>query len=106
MEVLVQKVDFLFMEADDLVLLYKGVTVPQSMLNGILKDADRITTALRECFPRCTVEKQAGLGIRSFQKNVSFSRSFSFFLKERFVLYVHLRSVQKNVLFSTFFFCL
>ena len=43
-----------------------------------------------------------GLGIRSFQKNISFSRSFPFSTKERFILYVHFHSVQKNVSFSTF----
>ena len=45
-----------------------------------------------------------GMGIRSFQKNVSFSRSFTFFLKEWPVLYILFRSFKKNVSFSTFFF--
>ena len=45
---------------------------------------------------------QWAMGIRSFQKNVSFLHSFPFIENERFVLYVHFRSLKKNVSFSTF----
>ena len=37
------------------------------------------------------------------QKNKTFSRSFTFFAKERYVLCVLLRSLQKNVAFFAFF---
>ena len=37
-------------------------------------------------------EKTAGLGIRSFQKNATFLRSFPFFIKERGILCVLFRS--------------
>ena len=40
------------------------------------------------------------------QKNETFSRSFTFFAKERNVLCVLLRSLQKNVAFSAFFYVL
>ena len=43
-----------------------------------------------------------GLGKRSFQKNVLFLRSFPFIENDRFVLYVHFRSVEMNVSFTTF----
>ena len=43
-----------------------------------------------------------GLGKRSFQMNVSFWRSFPFSGNERFVLYVHFRSVEMNISFTTF----
>ena len=68
MEVLVQKVDFLFMEADDLVLLYNGVYVPQSRIEGIRKAADRVATALRECSPHCTQEKK--VQIAGYWRNI------------------------------------
>ena len=40
------------------------------------------------------------------QKNETFSRSFTFFAKERCVLCVLLRSLQKNVAFFAFFYVL
>ena len=40
------------------------------------------------------------------QKNETFSRSFTFFAKEQNVLCVLLRSLQKNVAFSAFFYAL
>ena len=37
--------------------------------------------------------QHSGLGIRSFQKNATFSRSFAFFSKERNILCILLRSL-------------
>ena len=45
------------------------------------------------CVSEHTSEEKAGLGIRSFQKNVPFFRSFLFFIKERNVLYILFRSL-------------
>ena len=40
------------------------------------------------------------------KKNKTFSRSFTFFAKERNILCVLLRSLQKKVAFSAFFYIL
>ena len=47
-------------------------------------------------------KKNATFGVL-LQNNEMFSRSFMFFAKERNVLYVLLRSLQKNVAFFVFF---
>ena len=48
----------------------------------------------------------AGLGKRSFKKNATFLRSFTFFIKGCGVLCVLLRSLWKNVAFFAFFYFL
>ena len=65
MDVLVNQVDFLILEATDLVLIYNDVTVPgpPAEIERIRKVALGIRTALRECSVRCTPEKQAEIAI-------------------------------------------
>ena len=48
----------------------------------------------------------AGLGIRSFQKNAMFLRSFIFFIQECDVLCILLCSLQNNAAFIAFFYIL
>jgi len=67
-DVFVQKVDSLFIEADNLVLLYKGSTVPQSQIEGIGKAAVRVGAALSECSLRCTQEKK--VQIAGYWRNI------------------------------------
>ena len=45
----------------------------------------------------------SGLGIRSFQKNATFSRSFAFFSKEQSVLALFCVLYKKNAAFFAFF---
>ena len=63
MDVLVNQVDFLIMEATDLVLIYNDVIVPPAEIERIRKVALGIGTALHECSVRCTPEKQAEIAI-------------------------------------------
>ena len=57
-------------------------------------------------FVRYKRRRNAGLGMRSFQKNATFLRSFAFFIKESFVLCILLRSLEKNASFFAFFYVL
>ena len=52
------------------------------------------------------IEKKNATFCILLQKNETFSRSFTFFAKERNVLCVLLRSLQKNVVFFAFFYVL
>ena len=54
----------------------------------------------------CQCRKFKGLCICSFQKNAKFLRSFTFFIKERFLLCVLLHSLEKNAAFFAFFYIL
>ena len=101
-------------------LLCKAHNVPLSKYRESIEFAlmQRITRNKDGALQRMTYSAQAaGLGIRSFQKNVPFFpffsvlfkrtersfRSFPFFSKERNVLSVLFRSLQKNVPFLPFF---
>jgi hypothetical protein len=54
-----KRVDRLFMDADDLVLLYNGANVPQSQIETIREAAQTTAAALRDCAPHCD-QGQAG----------------------------------------------
>ena len=69
MDVLVNRVDFLLMEATDLVLIYNDVFVPPAEIERIRNVALRIGTAMRQCFSSCTPEKQAEIAL--CQKKIS-----------------------------------
>jgi hypothetical protein len=51
MDVLVNEVDGLLLEATELVLVYNDVIVPPAEIERICKAALRIGTALRQCLP-------------------------------------------------------
>ena len=57
-------------------------------------------------FLHIIVERHAGLGIHSFQKNATFSRSFAFFSKERNILAFFCVLYKKNAAFFVFFYLL
>ena len=56
-----QRVDRLIMDAEDRVLLYRGVRIPQSEIAAFRTTAELISTRIRDCFPHCNPEKQQAL---------------------------------------------